>query len=235
MSTRVTLQPIFVLHTKPFRDTSLLVDLLTLNHGRIHVIARSARGTRSRFKGFLQPFIPFLASWSGSTDLMYLNSLEPNGAPYSLSGTGLISGFYLNELLIKLLYRYDAHPNIYRAYQDALHGLQQINNLERVLRVFEKRLLADLGYGMQLNMEANGVLINEKYCYRYDSEFGFTRCLESKNPSMMFLGKNLLALHQENLQDVEDLRAAKRLMRLMLAPLLENKPIKSRELLNIEV
>src|SRR5262245_46536737 len=125
---RITLQPAFILHARPYRDTSLLVDLLTLNHGRVHAVARSARGMRSRYKGLLQPFVPFLTSWTGKTDLVSLGCIESNGPPYFLEGRSLLSGFYLNELLIRLLHRYDPHPELYKTYQLALTRLQRDHN-----------------------------------------------------------------------------------------------------------
>jgi DNA repair protein RecO (recombination protein O) len=228
---RVTLQPVFVLHTRPFRDTSLLVDALTLNHGRVHLLARNARGLRSRFKGVLQPFVPFLASWSGKTDLMYLSAVEANGSPFYLSGVALISGLYLNELLVRLLYRYDPHPNIYKAYQYALVCLQRSESPEQILRLFEKQLLAELGYGLELNKEVSGEAIVADQAYRLDPERGFMKSFDKTHfQSAVFSGKSLLAFYSGELQNLEDLREIKRLMRLVLAPLLGDKPIKSREL-----
>lgn len=228
---RITLQPAFILHARPFRDTSLLIDMLTLGHGRINLLARNARGLRSRFKGLLQPFTPFLASWSGNTDLMYLSQVEANGVPYYLTGTALISGFYLNELLVRLLHRHDAHPNLFMAYQSALIKLQH-NHSETALRAFELELLAELGYGLQLNKDAitgNDIVANEYY--RLELERGFVKCFLSQlNQQYIFSGKCLLALHHKQLQDAEDFREAKRLLRLILASLLGDQPLKTREL-----
>ena len=227
---RIILQPVFVLHSRPFRDTSLLLDLLTHHHGRIHVLARNARGLRSRFKGLLQPFVPFLASWSGKTELMYLNQVEANGLPYYLSGVALISGFYLNELLVRLLHREDAHPAIYTAYQTALSHLARGDNQENLLRLFEKQLLFELGYGVQLDKDATGVPIIAEQLYQYQAQHGFVKTFRAISEATVFQGKNLLALHYEELRHADDLQAAKRLMRLLLIPLLGDKPIKSREL-----
>lgn len=231
MSTRIVLHPAFILHTRPFRDTSLLLDLLTLGHGRIHAVARGARGLRSRFKGLLQPFVPFLISWSGKTELVSLSQAENNGPPYFLSGSALISGFYLNELLVRLLHRHDAHPNIYKTYQYALACLHRGEPPEPALRVFEVQLLAELGYGLQLHKEsvADVAILSDKL-YRFDHAHGFITALATDNQAQLFRGKSLLALHRSELQDAEDLQQAKRLLRFVLAPLLGNKPIKSREL-----
>jgi DNA repair protein RecO (recombination protein O) len=228
---RIVLQPAFVLHSKPYRDTSLLVDLLTLNHGRIHVLARNARGLKSRFKNLVQPFTPFLGSWSGKSDLMYLGQVELTGAPYQLVGNSLISGFYLNELLVRLLHRHDSHSGVYDAYQTALINLQKKENTEQTLRLFELRLLAEIGYGLELTKEAHTQMeIVPEKSYRYNPEFGFSNLLDLQVGGMIFSGKALLALHHSNLQDEEDLRQAKRLLRFVLSSLLGEKPLKSREL-----
>ncbi len=156
MKSRVTLHPVFILHTRPFRDTSLLVDALTTEYGRISVLARGVRTARTPLRGILQPFVPLLMSWSGKGELVSMSKVEAVGLPYSLQGKALISGFYLNELIMRLLHRYDPHPILYDAYQQALLGLQQKTTIELVLRLFEKCLLKELGYGLQLE----GVLQN---------------------------------------------------------------------------
>lgn len=149
MKSRVVLQPVFVLHTRPFKDSSLWMDAFTLEYGRISLLARGVRKARAPLRGILQPFTPLLMSWSGKTELVSMNKVEAVGLPYALKGKALISGFYLNELVTRLLHRYDPHPSLYEAYQNALIGLQENNTLELVLRVFEKNLLRELGYGFK--------------------------------------------------------------------------------------
>lgn len=230
---RIKLQPAFVLHTRPFRDTSLLVDLLTMNYGRIHAVARSARGPKSRYKGVIRPFVPLLISWSGHADLVSLGNIELIHGSYELAGDSLLSGFYLNELLVRLLHFNDSHPRIYEAYENALIALQKQENTEITLRLFEKTLLLALGYGMQLNREAiSGDTIDPDATYEFDVELGFIRKYSGKltQTSNTFLGKHLLAFYNEIFTDSATLKTAKRLMRLALAPLLGDKPIKSREL-----
>lgn len=229
---RVNLHPCFVLHTRPYRESSLLVDLLTHNHGRITAVARSARGPKSRFRGVIQPFFSQLISWSGKTDLMNINAIDVTGLPYQLSGQSLICGLYLNELLVRLLHRFDASPKIFDAYQTALNLLQNAQQIEQSLRIFEKTLLIELGYGLPLEKDCfSGEHIKAEEYYSFDAQQGFTRVdgyLD--NQSVLFSGKNLIALHQAELVDQDDLKAAKKIMRLALLPLLGNKPLKSREL-----
>jgi DNA repair protein RecO (recombination protein O) len=229
---RVQLSLAFVLHTRSYRDTSLLADLLTAEHGRIRAVARSARGPRSRFKGLIQPFTPLLISWVGKGELVSLTHAEISGAPFLLSGKNLLSSFYLNELLVRLLHAEDSCPAIFQAYQDALIGFAENIHPEWVLRIFEKQLLTSLGYGLQLDKEADtGCAISEEQLYYYENNRGFVKndaVISDNTP--VFLGKVLLALHHQILEEIEDLREMKRLMRLVLANLLGNKPLYSREL-----
>lgn len=222
MTTRVLLEPVFVLHNRPYQNSSLLVELFSRRHGRFTALARSARGPRSRFRGYLQTFSPLLASWSGRRELMNLNQLELNAAPFQLEGHALMSAFYLNELLLRLLPRDDPYPEVFQDYQIALQGLEQFANLPAVLRRFEKRLLEHLGYGLSFPVEA------DKY-YQWLPEQGFSRC-ESVQGGCLFLGRSLLAIQAEQWENPEDLAAAKRLLRLALSWHLGDKPLKSREL-----
>jgi DNA repair protein RecO (recombination protein O) len=178
----------------------------------------------------VQPFVPFLVSWTGKTDLVSLGSIEANGSPYFLMGRNLLSGFYLNELLIRLLLRYDPHPELYKTYQLALSRLQREHNPQQALRLFEKQLLDAIGYGLILDKEINGSAIIADVWYFCDPEKGFFRNHSTTMQSHVFQGKTLLALCHNNLKDEVDLQAAKRLMRMLLTPLLGDKPIRSREL-----
>lgn len=222
MKSRVTLHPIFILHTRPFRDTSLLIDALSMDYGRISLLARGVRTTKTKLRGILQPFVPLLISWSGNTELVSMSKVEPVGLPYHLKAKALISGFYLNELIMRLLHRYDPHPNLYNAYQQALIGLQNSHSTELVLRLFEKCLLNELGYGLKSDLIAEG-------WYQFVPGRGLIQCSASSSEHI-FSGKNLLALLKEVFDDAEVLRDAKRLMRLALQSLLGERVLKSREL-----
>lgn len=226
--TRIVLQPAFVLHARPYSDTSLLVELLTAEYGRLTVLARGVRNQRSRLHGLLAPFSPLLVSFSGKTDLQTLQQVEANGLSYNLVGNMLLSGFYLNELLMRLLQRHEPHPNVYQAYQHTLTVLVSTTQPELALRLFEKYLLVDLGYGLQLNRTVNDepVLSGEKYTF----EFGIGLKQAKFESHSNFWGQSLLALHAGILNTPEELRDAKRLLRSVLAILLGNKPLKSREL-----
>lgn len=232
---RVELEPSFILHTWTYRDTSLIVELFTQGYGRVPVVARGARGRKS-WQGLLQPFLPVFTSWSGKEELMSLHSIEQNGIPYWLTGRKLLSGFYLNELLMRLLQRFDPHPELFEHYIATLKQLAQSVEEECVLRLFEKRLLDELGYGLVLQHEAlSDVAIEEQAYYRFEPQQGLIKVgNEAYLMPNVFAGKILLAVAQENLTEAE-LPAAKRLMRLALNELLGNKPLKTRELFALPI
>lgn len=230
---QISLQPAFVLHSRPYRETSLIVDLLTKDYGRISVIARGVRTSRSKTKSLLQPFVPVIASWYGKHELMTLSSVEPHGLPIRLQGDCLLSAFYLNELLIRVLHKHDAHAQLYTIYHETLVELQHHELQPKTLRIFEKKLLEEIGYGLQLQYDVpDGRLITAEQQYCFYSEQGFKVFQGEDNipKAWIFSGKSLLAIAQENLVDPECLKDAKRLMRLALAPLLGTQPLQSRKL-----
>ncbi len=231
MSQRVTLQPVFVLHSRSFSNTSLIVELLTHSNGRLPVLARSARGMKSRYKGKLQPFSPMLASWSGRGELMSLGNVELCGAPFRLEGPALLCGFYLNELLMRLLHRDDPHPDIFQSYEEALKNLENPDIIPKTLRQFEKQLLDQLGYGLSLKMEAETrKSIDPSAKYQFYPDRGFVLYQGSIENPLIFQGKNLLAIANDEWTDVEVLKDAKKIMRLAISRHLGDRPLKSREL-----
>jgi len=158
-ASRVQLARAYVLHQRPFRDSSLIVEAFTRDYGRLTVFAHAARGPRSRF-GALQPFRALLLSWSGRGEAPTLSAAECADAPASeaaaaLPTARLMSGFYLNELLMKLLTRHDPHPNLFDQYEATLGQLCHSPSAEAPLRLFETRLLEYIGYGLNLAAEAD--------------------------------------------------------------------------------
>lgn len=233
MSAIVYLQSAFILHARPFRNTSLLLDLFTKDQGRIGAVARGVRGPRSKTQGITQPFIPLLISWSGRSELVTLRDVELEGDFSQLTSSAVLSGFYLNELLLRLLHKHDPHPELFAAYKQTLINLNQ-GPIELSLRLFEQQLLNELGYGLVLDEEAHsGAPIEADAHYHYQTELGFVRvALEySTVPhSAIFCGQSLLAFQAGLLTEPTVLRDAKRLMRMALAPLLGPQPLKCREL-----
>src|SRR5579885_3032608 len=147
---RVQLQPAYVLHHRPYRDTSRIVELFTRDHGRLTVFARGVRGGKSGWAAALQSFQPLLASWSGKGEAGQLTGAELVGEPTTLASSRLMSGFYLNELLLKLLHNHDPHPDIYQLYDQTMTTLKSEADQLVALRLFEKNLLNALGFGLQL-------------------------------------------------------------------------------------
>lgn len=232
MTTRVILEPVFILHGRPYRNTSLIVEMFTMRYGRVAALARSARGLSSRYKGKLQPFSPMLASWTGRSELMNLGQVELNGMAYQIEGQALLCAFYLNELIMRLLQRDDPYPILFEQYQATLNALEKKASLEKTLRCFEKNLLERLGYGLSLERDAQtGEDIQSDQLYQYIPERGFLRCDVVMEGLAIFSGKSLLSLREEKFCDKKCLQDAKRLMRIILSHHLGPKPLKSRELL----
>lgn len=225
---RVVLEPAFVLHTRTYRDTSLLVDLFTKRHGRLRIVARGVRGVKSKYRGIFMPFMPLVVSYTVRGELGSLQHAEADSMRYELKGKNLLSGFYLNELIIKLLPLHESYSDVYQSYQDALVALCSDKNPELALRLFEKSLLKHLGYGLSLTRTRDNqpILSDQEYVFEYGCGFSLAKAKDGCN----FSGKNLLALDGGTLLDQESLREAKRLLCSVVAKLLDNKPIKSREL-----
>lgn len=227
---RIILQPGFILHARPYRDSSLLLDILSRDHGRLTLMARGVK-KKNKTGQFLQAFTPFVFSWQGKSELMNLTVAEPQGVPIWLMGTALVCGLYLNEILIRLLHPHDPHPSIYELYAATLNYLSQSVNIPTVLRLFEKHLLAELGYGLSLSHDTRGLSISPEADYYYLSGRGFERVVSSTDAQSRkhFSGESLIALREERLTSPVVLQEIKRLMQLALAPLLGEKPLKSRE------
>jgi DNA repair protein RecO (recombination protein O) len=231
---RVALQEAYVLHRRAYRETSFLVDLITPEYGRLTVVARGVRKARSQAQGLLQPFVPLLVSWSGKGELMSLVDVEANGEARRLQGECLFAGFYLNELLMSLLQKWDAHPSLYYAYEAAVTALQTEVLEEKTLRSFEKFLLEELGYGLLPKQDpaAPDALQADKH-YRFIPDQGFELSElgdQAHAKTTLFSGKSLLAIAREDWENEEVLRDAKRLTRYILSPLLGSRPLFSRRL-----
>ncbi len=234
MEPRVSLQPAYVLHSRPFQNTSLLVDFFTLDYGLVRAVAKGARREKSRFRSLLQSFQPLLASFSGKSEVKTLTGLESNLAPMQLSGTRLFSAMYLNELLSRLLHNQEEHKALYLHYQEALLGLQAAGQIEPVLRGFELRLLAELGYAINLDEDCiSHTPIAAGCCYRFTPDVGFELSAESgvkEQAYNEYLGEHLIALNSLQLEDQDAASAAKRLLRQALSAHLGDKPLHSRQL-----
>lgn len=224
----------YVLHTRAYRDSSLLVELFDREEGRVSVVAKGARGAKSKWRSVLQPFVPIIAEWQGRSNLKTLTLAESTAASHGLKGQGLLSGFYLNELLVRLTHVYDPHPELFDYYSKALNQLASADFPDAVLRPFELFLLQELGYGFSLlDDAATGDAVETNAQYLFDPSHGVTllnRGATSAQRKFVFSGSDLLAIHAGQWQDLKVRREAKRLMRLALAPYLGDKPLESRKL-----
>lgn len=226
---RVELQPVYVLHSRPFKDSSLIVDTLSHEYGRLSLLAKGARSAKSRQRQLCQPFIPLLVSWQGKSHLKTLTSIESRHAVAPLRGDHLYSGLYLNELLVRLLPEQDACPEVYLRYSQALIQLSSLASLEPVLRDFELGLLADLGYRVDFTFDAmRGCPLDAASEYEWRDQQGWG-AVTGALPGA-FSGACLLAIGQGDYREAETLKQAKRLTRMLLKPLLGQRPLQSRQL-----
>ena len=228
---RVEFEPAFVLHSRPFRNTSLIVDLFSRHHGRLSAVANSARGLKSRYRGRLQLFMPLLVSWSGKQELKTLGQVEFGASPNLLDGNALLCGFYLNELLTRLMQCGDPHPYLFDHYENTLKKLYGASDFAPILRYFEKQLLERMGYGLPLVVDAHsGSPIEANLHYQYLPERGFVRCDDPSTRALTIIGQSLLDIAADNYQCAQTCRDAKRLLRMILARHLGGKPLKTRDL-----
>ena len=230
---RVELHPCFLLHKKAYRETSLLLEVFSESHGRVGLVAKGAAVKKSLNQN-LQAFTSLQIAWSGRGELGNLTNAESEGMTLLLTGDKLFSGYYINELLIRLLHRHDPHPDLFQMYHRILKQLVGTTNLESVLRLFEKKLLDELGYGLILDHEIEtGKKIIPEGVYDYVAGNGpiLINSAKVKANGMKVKGRTLLSLLSEvELEDKESRNEAKRLMRYSLAPLLGDKPLHSRRI-----
>ena len=217
----------YVLHTRRYRDSSLIVEMLSREQGRVSCVARGAlRGRRG--DGPLQPFVPLLVRLQGRGELQTLGSAETSGRPVELTGRRIFCGLYLNELLSYLTIRHDPCSGLFVDYQTALQALNEAPNEEPVLRRFELGMLRHLGHGPILDKDAAGQPIESGSRYTYDLEHGPV-LTAADNPEAV-RGLTLQALDRGEFTDAETLREARHLMRRILHHRLEGRPLRSREL-----
>lgn len=228
---RIQLTPAYLLHHAPWRDSSRILEFITRDHGRITLFARGVRRPNSPLRSVLQPFQKLLVSYSLRGDAGNFADAEFDGAAQEgLPAGRLMSGFYLNELLLKLLVRHDSHPQLYEDYAIALAQLRAEESESRTLRIFEKRLLESLGYGLDLERESeSGAALDADAHYHYQPERGPVLAV-AETPAT-YRGATLASIAAEELEDEAVLREARRLLRDALANCLEGRALKSREVM----
>lgn len=224
---RVNLAPGYILHHHPYRDTSRILEVMTRDAGRLSIFARGVRGPKAKLASELQPFRLLLLSWAGKGDAPMLAGAESAPGFTPLPSANLMSAFYLNELLLKLTHRHDPVPALFDTYHDTLELLKAGAPLEPALRVFEKRLLDQLGYGVELDVDArNGTSIEPGAYYYFRPAYGVFPAAEDASGAM--LGASLLSLSREQLSTARELEDAKRLLQAALAHCLEGRELNTR-------
>ena len=221
-------QPAFILHQQNYRESSLIIDVLTRDFGRISLIAKGVRKAKSKFAGILRPFVAVSLSFVGKSDLRTLTEAESIGLPNELSGLTLYCGFYINELVCNFLHKDDPHPEVFEDYQECLSQLAQGLQIEAALRLFELNLIGHIGYGVQLGYDSyhqKPIASNKKYSFNGDD--GMVE--DSDGP---FPGFALLAIEQKQFDDTRVLSVAKLLMRTIIDSYLQGKQLKSRAVIN---
>ncbi len=210
-------QPAFILHSRAYRETSLLLECLTRDHGRVGLVARGVRRERARIpRALLQPLTPIQLGWSGRGELATLNQIEAVAAGFDLQGDALLCALYLNELVLRLVPRADPHPQVFAAYLETLARLARAESLAWTLRRFERDLLAQIGYGLVLDTQADGAPIDPSSDYAWRIEHGIVAWRDTRD-GVRLRGSALLALAHDHAPQLGDLPALKRLMRTAIA------------------
>lgn len=240
--TRHDAQPTFVLHSYPFRETSLVLEVFTRNFGRVALVARGARRPRSALRGVLLAFQPLLLSWGGKSELRTLHKAEWQGGLPQLKGIALLCGFYLNELMLKLLPRDDPHEQLFETYYRTLHALCNGDDHAVTLRRFEQQLLKELGYAPTLDRDvASGEAIQTGRSYEYLIERGPVRSTRGTGSTdatgnaaenrLELIGQTLLDIARDDYSNPVTMQQSKALMRVLINHYLGNQQLNTRQLL----
>lgn len=223
------LHPAYLLHSRPYRNSSIIANFLTHQYGRIDAVVRGVRSQRNKQQTNLPLFAPLLIAWSGNASLVTIQQYEINGHYQPLQGKQLFYGMYVNELLLRLLAVQDQHQRVFTHYDRLLKHWQQRLANESDLRFFELEVVSELGYGLDLQHDSlTGQAIAADKWYQFIPEQGLSELAD--NLSNGFYGEHLIALQQRCLKSKQQQRTAKHLMRQVVGYLLGDKPLKSRDL-----
>lgn len=229
---RVDQQPAFVLHTYPWRETSLIVEAFSRDYGRIALVAKGARRPMSAMRGVIMAFQPLLLDWSGGGEIKTLVRAEWRGGQPLFGGQGLMCGYYLNELLVRLTAREDPHPALFDAYGAALSSLGRNESAAPILRRFELALLRELGYGLGLENEGDSDrAVDAAGQYVYIIEKGPTPVGGDAEGMPVVDGQVLLDMARDDFSRTETLVQSKALLRMLINHYLGGQPLQSRRVL----
>jgi DNA repair protein RecO (recombination protein O) len=230
---RVSSQLAYILHKRAFRESSQILEVFTREHGRICLMSRGSRSQKSRNSGVLQAYRPLLLGWQGRGEMPTLCEIDSAAIkPPRLSGKALLSAVYLNELLMYLLHRHDVYQDLFSHYHETLYALAETSAIEVVLRRFEKNLLDDIGFGLNLSNDADsGDALEAQAMYLYHLEHGPVQCSPGQVASRMpvISGAALIAFARDQLSPAQAAEI-KVLMRYVLQHQLGDRQLKSRDL-----
>jgi len=222
--TAVYLQPAFVLQQRNFRETSLIIEVLTRDFGRLSVLAKGVRKAKSKTAGLLQPFVPISISYVGKAELKTLTTVEMADSFAKLTGLALYCGFYVNELIGCFLHKHDPHPEVFVHYQSCLTRLAQEATLEPALRTFELDLLESIGYGLHAETNKSSI---RSVSYSFDNDRGLVA--DAKG---LLSEKTVQAIQLRQFNDSQVLSEVKLLMRQVIDTHLQGRQLKSRAVIN---
>ena len=221
----------YVLHTRAYKNTSLIVEVMTRENGRMTLVAKGAKRLKSPFQGVLQPFTPLFIAWGGRSEMKTLYTAEVISGTNTFSGDLIYTGFYINELIAYLLHKHEAHTALFDRYQHCLDDLQQGLDTELTLRYFELALLGELGYGVSLEYDLQtGEPVSADTLYQYNMEMGVMAASGDRSSSLCISGDTVLGLAAEDISTDKQKIEAKKLLRSILEYHLEGRPLKTREL-----
>ena len=229
---RIAEQPAFVLHSYPYRETSLIIDVLSRDHGRLALVAKGAKRPHSALRGVLQTFQPLALSWSGKSEVRTLTGAEWVGGMLPLTGGALLCGFYVNELLVKFCAREDPHPQLFHHYVVTMTRLAHDEPPVQVLRSFERVLLRETGYAMALDRTVARKAVLAEGRYVFDPERGVREASDDLPAQWpVIAGQTLLDMEQDDYHRAQTVAQSKSLMRFLLNTYLGGTPLATRQIL----
>ena len=228
LSSRVELEPAFVLHTRPYRETSMLVYALTKHHGIVHLISR---GAKKKGNNILQPFVKMNLSWFGRGELFTLGKAELEYSRYTREFRAHVQCFYLHELMLRLMPKLSPAPELFELYEYTLDTMIKYPLREDILRAFELQLLNIIGHPLQLKFDyRDDQKIMQEQFYRYEPDVGPSKCRENRTQWNVISGALIHALDEHDFNE-SNLPQAKVFLRGLLQHYLQGKPLVARQLL----
>lgn len=227
---KVYQQPVYILHRKSYRESSLLVEIFSKEYGRLTLIAKGCRRKKSQIRGLFLSFKPLLVSWTGKGELPILTAIEQTGFCPHLPSEYISCGYYINELILKLLHRHDAHELLYDKYHESISRLMEGENPATILRIFEKQLLQEIGFGLVLDHDVDtGEIITANMNYQYYPQKGPVAV--DSNMQNAISGTTLVALRDEKFKTHEERLQAQRLTRTLIDIQLGGRELRSRRVI----